>query len=327
MNGPFITKAFALVITIALVVISGTAWYTKWKLYLPFPDVINIVATILPIVDLFAIRAGILTTLIDTNGANNFVKRRNGRGKRSSVLVYLINLVLLLLNVALLTTSSQSLTHESLSCPLQTTWQNYFTTKNGVAINTIQTAFACCGYNSYKHWPYPFPSKLAGVTVSTCSELAKGRTTSCGAAWENSASYVSGSIVGIEAVTIVIKLVVVAIGLGSPVVFEKLYPGYGSSESNGKYSRRGIEYGTIGESRFIEHANDGNNDEEEEEEDAGEGLERGRIANGDDEASRSGNRADSRTRLLLPQDHGRVQIQSTDGSGINHEEGVWSRAD
>jgi hypothetical protein len=89
------------------------------------------------------------------------------RGFRTTFYIFL----LIIGDTILIALAADRLPAGGLTCPLNQRWGQMFIAKDGKGIKTIQDALNCCGLNSIKHDPFPFPEK--GVELDACAKMNK----------------------------------------------------------------------------------------------------------------------------------------------------------
>ncbi|POR32420.1 Uncharacterized protein TPAR_07374 [Tolypocladium paradoxum] len=78
-------------------------------------------------------------------------------------------------------------------CLLETTWQRLFSAHDANSIRRIQDTFNCCGFNTVRDRPWPFPSQQ---TSRGCPETY-GRDTACAGPWQMTLQRNSGLEFGV----------------------------------------------------------------------------------------------------------------------------------
>jgi len=134
-----------------LTAIAGHAYSTIQTLSLPISEALALLTVLLP---LFAGVSG--------HGARRLIlkSKRNGNPQLTIPLLAIIGLQLIYETVIATLALTHILPTSSLTCGLNTKWEELFRSKNEHAIRTIQDRFDCCGRNTLvdRAWPFGNPS-------------------------------------------------------------------------------------------------------------------------------------------------------------------------
>jgi hypothetical protein len=87
----------------------------------------------------------------------------------------------------------------SLTCGLETNWEQLYKTKDVEGIRAIQDALKCCGFRTVKDRAFPFGAP------STCAKDF-GRTKSCLAPWRQAEQKTAGWLLLVAIVIFVVKV-------------------------------------------------------------------------------------------------------------------------
>ncbi len=100
-----------------------------------------------------------------------------------------------------------SITHmapaSALICPLDQQWQHLWSSKDALAIRTIQDKHHCCGLHSVVDRPWPFPNKNRPVTA--CRDTL-GRERSCLGYWRRDQQVSAGLLLFVAVMCFVVKV-------------------------------------------------------------------------------------------------------------------------
>jgi len=246
------------------------------KYRLPISYAVPLLTTILPSIDSLTAYRSII----------KLGPRSHRKNRPLSPWLLLLNLSLLVLIGILLSQSTQFLGKNE--CILKDAWQSWFSAKDANPIRDIQTKLQCCGFHKQMEMPFPFPTQGKGkdhegaVPPSACQGLL-GSDASCYQRWDGQMRIVGGLLVAANAIMLLKKLVFMVSILGNPERLERLFTQNSYEDAN--------------QNRTVEevYGDDDHDDQE--------GREvRGRVTAGEEHTN--GERANSKTRLLLPKDHG-----------------------
>jgi len=115
-----------------------------------------------------------------------------------------VTTVLFILDTLLITLTSSALSTQTLTCGLESRWQQLFIAKDENTIRAIQDRFECCGFRSVKDKAWPFPG--TGVSAKACVERY-GWERSCEGHWTAEGRSVLGMIIGVGLGVVVLKII------------------------------------------------------------------------------------------------------------------------
>lgn len=157
---------------------SSIAWARTDHLSLPMPLALPVLSTITtiagPFVMVVVAKAGI-----------------DARGKAISFLAPYIRYLLTLLPFTILILSAIYGVRSNLfACSLDTHWSNLYSAKDE-SIRVIEQTLRCCGLNSIRDRPWPFPAR--DVDVTAC-ERTLGYTVRCRDPWQRQEQIAAGLV-------------------------------------------------------------------------------------------------------------------------------------
>lgn len=115
----------------------------------------------------------------------------NARGKAILFLAPYIRYLLTLLPFTILILSIiYGVQSNLLACGLDTHWSNLYSAKDD-SIRVIEQSLRCCGLNSLRDRPWPFPAR--GVDATAC-ERTLGYTVRCRDPWQRQEQIVAGLV-------------------------------------------------------------------------------------------------------------------------------------
>ena len=196
---------------LALTILAVVASVRGHKIFLPTSITTQILAIILPLLTnaiLFAI----------TKSSPNRPLRLTGKVSSTSGVRFplpsceIAVTILFILDTLLITLASTARSQPTLTCGLESRWQQMFVAKDGARTRAIQDSLRCCGFRSIKDKAWPFPAK--GVGVGACVERF-GWQTACEGDWTAEARSMLGMMIGVGMGVVVIKVSNILVVRGS----------------------------------------------------------------------------------------------------------------
>ncbi|KAF8454553.1 hypothetical protein BGX38DRAFT_270970 [Terfezia claveryi] len=205
----FSTSTFLVIFTpllgISLMFTSAYSWWNISHLHLPLSRFMAFLSTLLPILSLGAIQY-----------LRNSTKPRRRKGSKSQPQiadkVFFGIFGLLMLDTALLTLTSTSISSKPLLCPLNDQWAHLWSSpaeraSSHPAIKTIQDSLSCCGLHSHsdKFYPFPTPKVNSSHICTAFYPDRKGHT--CYQPWLQQTQFSAGLILAAVAGSMVMKII------------------------------------------------------------------------------------------------------------------------
>ena len=111
--------------------------------------------------------------------------------------------VLFILDTVLITLASTALSGTTLTCKLESRWQQLFIAKDGGTIQAIQDSLKCCGFRTVRDKAWPFPEK--GVGAEACVKRF-GWQNSCEGIWTAEGRSMLRMMIGVGVGLVAIKV-------------------------------------------------------------------------------------------------------------------------
>jgi len=170
------TRILAVIVpTLALLLtaIAGYSYSQIRHLSLPIPQALALFTVFLPVI------ASISVPVIDN------ILRAGLHQRRVALSLFAIHNAQLIYEMILVVLSlAHMIPGKGLDCGLQSRWATLYRAHDADAVRRIQDSFQCCGLNSNRDMPWPFPSGRPGegVDVGECQRLS-GNSQACIGPW------------------------------------------------------------------------------------------------------------------------------------------------
>jgi len=199
----FITFAVTFLPFLALTILAFVASIRARRIYLPTSITTQVLAIILP----FLTNA---TLFVVTKVSPRPMLRLTGKASSASCIRFTLPsreiaiTGLFILDTILITLASTALSNPTLTCGLESLWQQLFIAKDRRTIQAIQDSLECCGFRTVRDKAWPFPAK--GVDAEECIKRS-GWDKPCEGTWTAEGRSVLGMIIGVGVGVVVIKII------------------------------------------------------------------------------------------------------------------------